>query len=274
MGSELVRLLQDMSKKQLLLLLQQMIARYPALLADIAQWLEQGQGAEQPVQGNETEEIDEEVTEDWDFSGEEPASHTLARLAFQPVVYELYQQRIAAYSTRLEQGEEAQTVQSDLVDIVWEAELRAEQHDYHGALGLYSLILDTYLTTQREDLSDIFGQALDDTLPSLETLLAEASSTLQVDAGRNLSPLMNQDDRHRWLERLFSLWLKYLEAPRSVERISELLHTVAWSEDRDLLRTFISRELQQYVKEEPTNIVNFAHQYRIRSLERLLKGLS
>ena len=273
MDAELQRLLQQAGHDQLVQIVQQLIMRYPALLSDIAQWLTRQQIAEQDGMDEEAVAIDEEVTEDWDFSGDELDSYPLARLVLPPLAAQTYQERLAAYSVRLECGEAVATVRRDLLDVLWEVELRAEQHDYHGALCLYALLLNAYLAVQRLDLNALFEYALNETMSTLETLLAEASSTLLVDASKQLSPLMNQDDRQHWLERIFALWLKYLEERRPVERITELLHMVAWREDLPMLQALVLSKMPPQDDELSGTIVDFARLYRVRMLERLLKSL-
>ncbi len=273
MDAELRRLLQQASHDQLVQIVQQLIMRYPALLSDIAQWLTRQHIAEQDGMDEEAVAIDEEVTEDWDFSGDELDSYPLARLVLPPLAAQTYQERLAAYSVRLECGEAVAMVRRDLLDVLWEVELRAEQHDYHGALSLYALLLNAYLAVQRPDLNALFEYALNETMSTLETLLAEASSTLQVDASKQLSPLMNQDDRQHWLERIFALWLKYLEERRPVERITELLHMVAWREDLPMLQSLVLSKMPSQDDELCGTIVDFARLYRVRMLAPLLKSL-
>jgi hypothetical protein len=271
--AELARLLQEADQKQLVQLVLRLATRYPALLNDIIHELTRLREPEQVVEEEGAEIIDEEVTENWDFSGDELDSYPLARLILPPLSLQTYQERLVGYAARLEQGEATASVQRDLLEVLWEVELHAEQHDYHGALNLYALLLDTYLSSQRADLDRIFEYALNETFSTLEILLAEASSTLQIDASKQLSPFMQQSERQRWLERLFQLWLKYLQARHPVERITELLHTVAWHEDQPLLQTMITGKLEQYDVEPADTIVDFTRLYQIRMLERLLHNL-
>jgi len=271
--AELARLLQEVGHEQLVHLVLRLTTRYPALLNDIIHELTRLREPEQAEEEEEAEMIDEEVTENWDFSGDELDSYPLARLILPPLSLQTYQERLVGYAARLEQGEATASVQRDLLEVLWEVELHAEQHDYHGALNLYALLLDTYLASQRADLNRIFEYALNETFPTLEILLAEASSTLQIDASKQLSPFMQQSERQCWLERIFKLWLKYLQARHPVERIAELLHTVAWREDQPLLQTMIAGKLQQYDAEPPGTIVDFTRLYQIRMLERLLHSL-
>jgi hypothetical protein len=271
--AELARLLQEADHEQLVQLVLRLATRYPALLNDIIHELTRLREPEQGVEEEGAEIIDEEVTENWDFSGDELDSYPLARLILPPLSLQTYQERLVGYAARLEQGEATASVQHDLLEVLWEVELHAEQHDYHGALNLYALLLDTYLSSQRADLDRIFEYALNETFSTLEMLLAEASSTLQIDASKQLSPFMQQNERQRWLERLFQLWLKYLRARHPVERITELLHTIAWYEDQPLLQTMITGKLEQYDVEPADTIVDFTRLYQIRMLERLLQNL-
>ena len=81
------------------------------------------------------------------------------------------------------------------------------------------------------------------------------------------------DTRRRWLERLFALWLKHLDAHRVAEDLPEIILNVAWNEDMLLLSSLVQNELQKQPGGEHSNILDFNHQYRIRALEKFLKEL-
>lgn len=272
MESELARVLQYSSREQLILLLHQLAARHPALLPEMIQLLglDESQAAKAEA-ADEGHTIDEEVTENWDFNGDEVDNYSSLPTIFAPLECEGVQQRITNYSTRLAQGEPLQTLRQDIASLFKEAEERAEYHDYHGALNLYALLLDACLNTSEGELAVLFTNALDNAIPALEAFLTEVSSTLQTDA--TFSPLLTTENRHHWIEQLFALWLKWVEAHRAVEHISDMLYTVVWNEDAMFLSSLIQRELQQQHTDERKNIVNFTHQYRVRALERLQRGL-
>ena len=110
---------------------------------------------------------------------------------------------------------------------------------------------------------------------SLEALLEEISSRtmFDTDAGA-LSPLLSPEVRHRWLRRLFALWLKHLDAHRVEEDLPELILDVAWNEDALLLRSLAQAELQRQPDTSHSNIVDFGRQYRTKALEKFLKDVS
>jgi hypothetical protein len=279
MEPELQRLLHYRSREQLIMLLHQLVARHPALLAEVLYLLEDEQN-----QQDEVGEIDEEATENWDFSGDEtaetveplevssyPSRVVPVYTAFMPLDVAAVRQRLASYTARLAQGETVQMLRRDLGELFKEAELRAGRHDYQGTLDLYALLLDTYLATEPGELRYIFDAALDAALPALEAFLAEVSSTLQTDA--TFSPLLSSEQRQRWVTRLFALWLQRVTAHHAIEPLSDMLYTLAWHEDTAMLRALIQQELQRQSGGESANIVNFTQQYQTRALERLLKGL-
>lgn len=271
MEPELARILQYSSREQLILLLHQLAARHPALLPEIMQLLGLEESHASKTEAVDDHTIDDEVTENWDFSGDEVDNYSSLPTIFAPLEREGVQQRITHYSARLEQGEALQTVRLDIAGLFKEAEERAEYHDYHGALDLYALLLDACLHTPEGDLAVLFTNALDNAIPALEAFLTEVSSTLQTDA--TFSPLLTTENRHRWIEQLFALWLKWVEAHRAVEHISDMLYTIVWNEDAMFLNHLIQQELQQQCADERENIVDFTRQYRVRALERLQRGL-
>jgi hypothetical protein len=281
--------LQHASHKHLYLLLREMIERHPALLDEIVTLLKELEETKEltaPLEvGNlrdlqssryETPELDEdeEVTEDWDFNGDEivafrpPSQPTLL-----PLDIDAYRLRIDAYGERLNQGASSQAIFDDLTELLEEAETRAEHHDYHNALHLYALVLDERLGERSSALTLIFDKAIDEIMPILETLLSEVSSNVSFDPSIVLSPLLTIAVRRSWLERLFALWLKHLDARRLDESIPELLLNVAWSEDLPLLHALIQQEFQHHPRLGPSNIVDLSRQYRIRALEKFLKEL-
>lgn len=271
MESEFVQRLQHAHRDQLILLLQELATRHPALLTEIEEMLSL---KESDLSEDVEPEEDVEATEDWDFSGNEV---TPLRSPQPPILLpldrEAYQQRIDSYMERLNQGESAQAIVDDITELLEEAETRAEHHDYHGALNLYALVLDERIAERGTTLNLIFDTVIDDVMPILETLLSEASSNITFDPTVTLSPVLTPDMRHQWLQRLFTLWLQRLDVRHTEENIPEMILNIAWSEDIPFLHTLVQAELQHQPWSGHSNIVDFTRQYRVRTLEKFLKEL-
>ena len=109
-------------------------------------------------------------------------------------------------------------------------------------------------------------------MPILETLLSEVSSNIFFESS-SLTPAMSLEARQQWLERLFALWLKRLDAHYLDESIPEMILNMAWSEDVLLLHRLVQDALQQLPLNDHSNIVDFTRQYQTRTLERFLKEL-
>jgi hypothetical protein len=272
MKPEFDQRLQNASKEHLMHLLQEIVQRHPVLLSEMMSILE---GLSSP--GEEKGEGDEEdVTEDWDFSGDEQA----AEHAFppQPVSFPLdtlaSQQRLEEYATRLRQGESPQTLIGDLSNLVEEAISYIGQNDNNSALDLFALLIDERLLERAPATVSLYDEMIDAAMYSLEALLSETSSNAMFDADTvTLSPLLAPNVRHRWLERLFALWLKRLDLHRVEEDLPEMILDMAWSEDMLLLRSLAQNELQRHAHGEHSNIVDFARQYRGKALEKFLNEL-
>ncbi len=274
MEPELERRLRRANKEQLVLLLQELSVRHPILLTEITRIL--ARFSDKAEEDTSEAEIDSEATENWDFSGDDDdlmTFHAISRPVLPSLDLEDRSQRINDYKERLQHGESQQSLGSDLLHLLQEAEVRADQHDYHGALDLYALVLDKRLLEQDATLISVFDKALDEVMPFLETLLSEASSSIMFDASISLSPLLSPALRRSWLERLFSLWLRRLDLHRMEEDVPEIILDVAWNEDITLLRTLVQEELQQLRQSDHSNIVDFSRQYRMRALEKFLKEL-
>jgi hypothetical protein len=253
--------LQHADKEQLVWLLQELAARHPVLLNEMFELLEQDTQEE-----TDKDQTDEEVTEDWDFSGNEIATAHTPPNTFDNTTY---QQRLNAYPA----GTEQETSADDLNTLLDEAQMSVEQHDYQNAIALYALVLDERLAETGDARAQLFDSAIDAHLSDLETLLSEASSNILLDAQSTFSPLLTIDMRRAWLKRLFTLWLKRLDARRQEEHISEIILNVAWSNDLSLLYQLVLEELQQQPVSTHSNIVDLQHQYRTRTLEKFLKEL-
>lgn len=296
MESELEGQLQGATRQQLLILVRELALRHPQLHLEMSELLADATSSSNrntPIaigsliddieDTEDTEDTDTassngadesgEIDEDWDFSGNEPLSlHKLQRPDLQTVDHEAYSKRLANYAQRLQQGESPQSLFEDLNAVLEEAETHAEQHDYQGAIDLYSLVLDERLQEAHPALVHLLDKAIDDIMPILETVLSEVSSNIFFDS-TSLAPFMPLEARQQWLERLFTLWLKRLDAHYLDESIPEMMLNMAWSEDVLLLHRMVQNELQQLPLNEHSNIVDFSRQYRTRTLERFLKEL-
>ena len=232
-------------------------------------------------------DTDEEETDEWDFGGEEnnlfapvrplvssPVSPRTPSIAPLPLDSESLRQRLAAYARRLQQGEALTLLAADLAEVLREAELRAEQQDYHGALDIYGLVLDERLDERSPALIATFDEAIDAATPALEALLGEASSNTMFDEHTiTLSPLLTAPARQAWLARLFMLWLKHVDAHSVDDELPEIMLNVAWKEDMSLLRSLTQSELQKLPRNAHSNILDFKRQFRYRALEKFLKSL-
>ncbi|GAC1390461.1 MAG: hypothetical protein NVS4B11_22440 [Ktedonobacteraceae bacterium] len=280
MEQELEDRLRRASKEQLLLLIQEIATRYPLLRTEVVALLEKGLDLSQhlaSLNGEEIAEVDSEldtdISEDWDFGGDELAAlHPVPPPVLVPLDREACRQRIADYLVQLKQGKSLQTLASDLNTLLDEAETRAEHHDYRGAMDVYAIVLDERLVERDEKLTSMFDRAIDDIMPILETLLSEASSNILFETSA-LTPLLTLEMRQEWLGRLFTLWLRRLDAHHIEENVPEIMLNVAWSEDVALLHRLVEGELQKQPVNERSNIVNFTQQYRTRTLDKFLKEL-
>ena len=266
MNPELEYRLYNSTQEQLVLLIQELAARHPVLLTELADILDQLTAI--PQAENESE-IDNEVTEDWDFGSNEAVRlHTIPQTVPGLLDLAAYRQRIAHYTARLNQDEPAQVISDDLMGLLEEAEIRANHDDYHSALDLYALVFDTYLAEQNPALTSIFEKAIGEAVLVLETLLSVASSNVVHESSTTFLPLLTPVLRRRWLERLFALWLKRLD-----EHMPEIILAVAWHDDLPMMHTLVQDELLRLHHAEHSNIVDFTHQYRARILEKFLKDL-
>src|SRR5439155_23285382 len=101
MDPELEKRLHNASREDLIQLLEELSVRHPVLLTEIMSILER-----LPVESVSAEESDEEVTEDWDFNGDEkalPAFHN--NPIFPPRNNETHLLRIEAFDRCLRQDE-------------------------------------------------------------------------------------------------------------------------------------------------------------------------
>ncbi|HTK07698.1 MAG TPA: hypothetical protein VL485_11055 [Ktedonobacteraceae bacterium] len=275
MEPELEHRLQCINKTQLILLVQELTARHPQLLTEVSSLLEQVDVNTSSffLEESGDEDVNEKKTdEDWDFNGEiGPTYKTLPRSRLLPLDLEAYQQRFASYDTIEIQEETYQQIDQELMELLKEGEERVDHRDYHAALDLFALLINARIAETNPALSPLFDQAIDEGMPTLETLLSEVSSHILFDTAIALSPLLSSPMRREWLERLFVLWLKRLDRYHSEEELPEIILDIAWSDDVALLRERVMKEL--HFSEEHTNIVDLTRQYRTRALEKFLKEL-
>jgi hypothetical protein len=301
--SELVQLLRTSSKEQLIQLLREIAIRHPDIFVEITALLDDPTRLSGPYSLRENQhtpivpdtsdvpdvpntpgapdtldDIDEvSPADDWNFGGEEPVMmHPFHRLVQLPVEGETETgtRNIDDFVALFSQQDTPQTLANTLTDLLDTAELRIEQDDYSGALDLYALLIDQRLLERIPAIIPMLDEAIDAATPALEDLLTEASSNAMFHAATiALSSLLTDVVRYQWLERLFHLWLKRLEAHRVEEDLPDIILNVAWSEDLLLLRTLAQKELQKHPRSEHSNIVNFTQQYRTRALEKFLREL-
>jgi hypothetical protein len=273
MKPEIAQLLQQADKEHLFSLVQELIEQHPALEAEVASYLAQREGS-----GNDAEDTidsDEEVSEDWDFSGDEQiVFHPYPQPTQFPLDALARRQQLEEFTQQLDFETVPQVVMETLSRLIDEAISYVGQGDSNGALELFALMFEQRLREARPDLVPVYDEMIDAAMYTLETLLSEASSNALLDAEHEtLTPLLNPSERHRWLERLFALWLKRLDVHRMEEDLPEIILDVAWSEDILLLRSLVQNELQKQPHSEHSNIVDFTRQYRTKALEKFLKEL-
>ena len=266
--AELEQRLQASSKEQLIQLLRELVDRHPTLSVEMGGILE---SFTEKSEGSE--EGDEEITEDWDFSGEELTPvHALsqAREDGQP-----HRQRVEEYAAHLRQQESVQGLAQNLSELIAEAGTCIRQNDVETGLDLYALMFDERLQERNSIFIPVFDDMIDAAIPSLEeALISEFSGSAMFEVGTAVpTQAVVSEARQRWLERLFALWLKRLDAHRVEEDLPEILLDVAWNEDSLLLRSLAQNELQRQPHNEYANIVDFSRQYRTRALEKFLKVL-
>ena len=273
MKPEIAQLLQQADKEHLLSLVQELIEQHPALEAEVASYLEQREDSGNDVE--DTIDTDEEVSEDWDFSGDEQiVFHPYPQPTQFPLDALAHRQQLDEFTQQLDFETVPQVVMETLSRLIDEAIAYVGQGDSNGALELFALMFEQRLRETRPDLVPVYDEMIDAAMYTLETLLSEASSNALLDADHEtLTPLMNPNERHRWLERLFALWLKRLDVHRMEEDLPEIILDVAWSEDILLLRSLVQNELQKQPHSEHSNIVDFTRQYRTKALEKFLKEL-
>lgn len=301
MKPELVQRLEKASQEHLAQLVQELIARHPVLEAEMATILKRLSGKTSVPEadsenGEETpsekvqEEIDtqittpeeeEEVTDEWDFSGGDPDQSSLILRPFPLQRFvplnpdkSTSSKQIEEYALHWQDVQSPDALRENLTKLMDEATLWDAQGDSASALAFYALLFDERLLERNPDLTPAFDSAIDSSLYFLGDLLEEASSDALFEASNTaLSPLLSTEVRHHWLERLFAVWLKRLDAHRIEEDFPELLLNIAWGEDLPLLRNLTQHELQKIPRGEHSNVVDFSTQFRSRALEKFLREL-
>ena len=273
MDPELEERLRNASREDLVQLLEELSVRHPVLLTEMMSILESLPGG-----STSTEDNDEEATEDWDFNGDEQALTAIpTHSTLPPRDSESQQERVEEFARRLRQEESPQVLYEVLRELVEEAISTTGLKEEYAALDIFAILIDERLMELNPITIPLFDEMIDAGMYALEAVLTEASSNTLLDKDTAaLSPFLNTQIRHCWLERLFALWLKRLDAHRVEEDLPELLLNVAWSEDILLLRSLVQSELQkqpQTAQTTHTNIVDFSYQYRTKALEKFLKEL-
>jgi hypothetical protein len=279
MQAELEQQLHVASKEQLIRFVQQLAMRHPALQTEMLTLLQSvASDNNLSTDDEETADVTEEtadVEEDWDFSGNERVVlHRLPQTIHTTAGSENVQQLRAAYATRLSEETAPDTLMATLSELLDEAINYIASGDAYAALELFALLFDERLLERHSETISIYDDMLDAAMYSLDALLSEASSDTSFNTdSATLSPMLKPDTRRRWLERLFALWLKHLDAHRFEENLPEIILDVAWHEDMLLLRRLAQNELQKQPHSEHGNILDFNRQYRTRALEKFLKEL-
>jgi hypothetical protein len=167
MEQELARRLRAMKKEQLILLLEELIKRNATLSDDIASLLN-------------TSVTNLQADDAPSLNADELVIHRTPNQIITPQDIAIYRQRIESYDERLQQGEAQQAIFDELVHFLQGADELLNQDHYLLALEIYETILDTRLSQPEGALAAIFDRAVDEFLPELDLLLAEASSLMII----------------------------------------------------------------------------------------------
>jgi hypothetical protein len=273
METEIERRLQRSSKKQLVLLIQELTAQHPELSAEIDSALERLASTAEEEYSKPGENADEQLEDEWDTSEELATMDFVRAPEFPPLDLAAYRERFEGYLQRIKQKKSLQPICDDLFAILKEAQQRADREDYYNALDLYALVLDERLAERNATLTSILDKAINEIMPMLQAVLINVCSCIIVTSSSFLTPVLTPEMRKSWLERLFAFWLKRLDRYHVEEDVPEILMEMAWENDLGLLRTIVQEELQRLRQNGTSNIVNFTRQYRTRALEKFLKEL-
>lgn len=273
METEIERRLQRSSKKQLVLLIQELTAQHPELSAEIDTVLDRLASTTEEEYNGHSNDADKQDEEEWDTSEELATMDFVRTPEFPPLDLAAYRERIEGYLLRIKQKKSLQPICDDLFAILKEAQQRADREDYYNALDLYALVLDERLAERNATLTSILDKAINEIMPMLQAVLINVCSCIIVTSSSFLTPVLTPEMRKSWLERLFAFWLKRLDRYHVEEDVPEILMEMAWENDLGLLRTIVQEELQRLRQNGTSNIVNFTRQYRTRALEKFLKEL-
>ncbi len=278
MKYQLEQRLRSINNEQLVLLFEEVISRHPTLQAEVDRSLTRLMAT-----------IDHSTHFDTALNADTVVIHNVFACPPESTP-ELasYQQRLAQYATRLQQGETPEAIVDDLVNLLQCAEAYADDHHYQQALDIYAEVIDANLTAHETWLLALFDQAMAEFLPCLEMLLIAASSLViaapsQPDIHTSTSPprqvpvamlpLLTPEVRCNWLNRLFTLWLKYIDRHQTSKPLQQILFEMAWSEDIPCLRNLVEAEIQRISPETPLHSSHCAPQARTTLLENFLKKL-
>jgi len=197
--------------------------------------------------------------------------------------------------SKFEQGETPEAIFDDLISLLQDTEAYTDRNSYQQALDIYAQVIDSHLASDEAVLVSLFDRAIAEFLPQLDMLLAEASSLIISEPSQpsdlseipdpstfiasptpvpvTMSPLLTPKVRCSWLERLFALWLKWVDTHQLREQVQEIIFEVAWSEDIPFLRNLVESELQHTSPSTHLHVSDFAWQSRTRTLEHFLKEL-
>jgi len=177
MDPELEKRLHNASREDLIQLLEELSVRHPVLLTEIMSILER-----LPDESVSAEESDEEVTEDWDFNGDEQA---LPAFPTHPILpprnNETHQQRVEEFARRLRQEESPQVLFEMLRDLVEDAVSFSGQKEGYATLDLFAVLIDERLLELNPVTTPLFDEMIDAGMYSLEAVLTEASSNTLFD---------------------------------------------------------------------------------------------
>jgi hypothetical protein len=265
----------EIDKQQLIQLLEELLLRHPVLREEMISIL--AQLGEADREAREAENIDDEVTEDWDFSGDEAEPDKLPIYA-QPVLHAKERQaphlRLEEFTTRLRREQTSKSLLALLSDVIDETITCSAQGNTADALDLYALMFNERFQEHPPEITTLYDDMIDAAMPTLEGLLDAASSNAHFDKERaSLSPVLKPEIRRKWLERLFVLWIKRLSAHRIEEDLPDMMLDVSWNEDVPFLRRLVQEAIQREQRPSSSNIVDFTSQYRTKALEKFLRAL-
>ena len=222
METEIEHRLQHSSKKQLVLLLQDLTMRHPELVSEMNAILDQyaDVAVHEEDQRWDDDSAKEPHEDEWDVNKELATMDFVRTPEFPPLDLDVYRQRIEGYLVRIKQKKSLQPIGDDLFELLKEAQQRADREDYYNALDLYALVLDERLAERNAALTSILDKALNETMPMLQAVLINVCSCIIVTSSSFLTPVLTPEMRKSWLERLFACHFSLIRhaSPKSVAR--------------------------------------------------------